>query len=75
MTEERTWGNYGPHVKVVCKPASPPSCDLVVRVRDITQPSGWRDVQRFNDMSDDWAYTNAADCARAQRAKILEGEA
>ena len=63
---------YGPLVKVVCKPASAPSCDLVVRVK---RPGGWEDVARFNDMSDDYAHTNAHNRALYERSKILEGEA
>ena len=70
---------YGPHVKVVCKPATPPSCDLVVMVRrkDSHAFFGWTwvEVARFNDMSDDYAHSNAHDCALAERRKLLEGEA
>lgn len=63
---------YGPHVKVVCKPATAPSCDIVVLVR---RPPGWEEVARFNDMSDDYALTNAHNRALYERRKILEGEA
>lgn len=64
-------GPYGPYVKITCKPAAPPSCDLVVQVyRD----GAWHDVARFNDMADDFAYTNAGARARLERAKIAEGE-
>lgn len=70
-------GAYGPHVKIVCKPAQAPSCDLVVRVRVGSQDpkyGGWREVARFNDMSDDLAYTHAAERARAERRKLMENE-
>lgn len=70
---------YGPHVKIVCKPAAPPSCDLVVMVRNYkcercVPAYGWTEVARFNDMSDDLAHTNAHARAIHERAKILEGE-
>lgn len=68
-------GAYGPNVKIVCKPAKAPSCDLVVRVRSSDpRTGGWREVARFNDMSDDHAYTNAAARARAERRKLMENE-
>lgn len=70
---------YGPHVKVVCKPASAPSCDLVVMVRRKDQSKffgwSWVEVARFNDMSDDYAHTNAHNRALHERSKIVEGEA
>ena len=66
---------YGPHVKIVCVPASAPSCDLQVRVRDVTQPSGWRTVAAFNDMSNDYAYSAARERAQSERRRIMEGEA
>lgn len=62
---------YGPHVKITCKPAAPPSCDLVVSVWNYGK---WEEVARFNDMSDDNAFTNAHNRAIAERAKILEQE-
>lgn len=75
MNDIEVHGPYGPYVWIVCKPAAAPSCDLVVRVRDVTQPKGYREVARFNDMSDDYAHTHAHDRALAERRKILEGEA
>lgn len=72
---------YGPLVKIVCKPAAAPSCDLVVMVKTYTgKHEGvpvfkWKEVARFNDMSDDFAHTNAHARAQAERRKILEGEA
>lgn len=70
---------YGPHVKIVCKPAAAPSCDLVVVVRELRENSlgthhEWTEVARFNDMSDDFAHTNAHGRALAERRKLLEGE-
>lgn len=72
---------YGPWVRIRCAPASPPSCDLVVEVREhqLCTPTGpgghvWREVKRFNDMSDEHAFTNADDLARAERRKLLENE-
>lgn len=65
---------YGPSVKVVCKPSIAPSCDLVVMVKDLATPGNWREVRRFNDMSDDFAYINAHNTAVAVRAKLKEGE-
>lgn len=62
---------YGPHIKVVCKPAAPPSCDIVVRVWNYGK---WVDVAKFNDMSDDFALTNAHKRALEERQKILEQE-
>ena len=72
--EERTAASYGPNVKIVCKLAAPPSCDLVVRVRDVQSPTGWRDVATFNDMSDGLAYHNADSRARMERMRLMEGE-
>lgn len=66
---------YGPHVKVWCVSAAAPSCDLQVRVRDVTQPTGWRVAASFNDMASDTAYSDCHDRALAERRKILEGEA
>jgi hypothetical protein len=71
MTTVEIAGPYGPHVKVVCKPAAPPSCDLVVMV---WLDGKWREAGRFNDMSNDTAYTDADHCAKHQRQRILEGE-
>lgn len=65
---------YGPSVRVVCRPAAAPSCDLCVEVRDKQAPGGWKEVARFNDMRDDFAFTNAAERARHERRKLLEGE-
>lgn len=62
---------YGPHVRIRCTSGKPPSCDLVVEKR---ADNAWVEVGRFNDMSDDYAHTNADALARATRAKILEGE-
>lgn len=67
-------GAYGPNVKVVCKPGPAPSCDLVVRVRDPKEATGWRDVASFNDMSDGYAHHNAHRAAQAARVRLLEGE-
>lgn len=74
-------GAFGPHVRIVCKPAYPPSCDLVVQVRDETvRPTerpgdtGWAELGRYNDMSDDYAYTRATERALAARRALLEGE-
>lgn len=70
---------FGPHVRVVCRKAAPPSSDYAVQVRrkDATAFFGWAfvDVAKFNDMSDDYALTNAHNRALTERAKIVEGEA
>jgi hypothetical protein len=63
---------YGPNVRVVCKPAAPPSSDLVVQVRD--KRTGWREIGRFNDMSDDFAHAHAQERALSARRSLLEGE-
>jgi hypothetical protein len=55
---------YGPHVRVMCRPAAAPSCDLCVEVRDTEHPQGWRELKRFNDMSDDFAQSNDGRGAR-----------
>lgn len=65
---------YGPHVQVVCVPADAPSSDLQVRVRDVTQPTGWRTAATFNDMSNDYAHSEARECAQNERRKLIEGE-
>lgn len=65
---------YGPNVRVICRPAGDRSSNLCVEVRDPAQPQGWREVQRFNDMSDDYALTNARQCAIRVRATLKEGE-
>lgn len=62
---------YGKNVRVVCKPAAEPSCDLVVQYRKGTQEE-WQEYSRHNDMSDDYAYTRAH--AQGMRAKeLLDG--
>ncbi len=67
--------DYGPHVKIVCKPAAAPSCDLVVMVwEDSPTFLGWCEVARFNDMLDDFAHVNADARAKRERQKLLEGE-
>lgn len=78
---ELTRGQYGPHVRIVCKPSYPPSCDLVVQVRDekatnpdFTGDTGWAELGRFNDMSDDFAHLNAHNLAVSSRAKLTECE-
>lgn len=63
--------HYGPRVRVVCKPAAAPSCDLVVQV---LRNGEWTEAARFNDMSDDYAHTNAHNRARQERVKLLENE-
>lgn len=78
MSDDREYelrkGFYGPSVRVLCKPASAPSCDLCVQVKDPADPTGWRTVEKFNDMSNDYAHTNAHDTARRVRQKLVEGE-
>lgn len=65
---------YGPNVRVVCRPGPPPSSDLCVEVRDAMSNTGWREIKRFNDMSNDFAHTEAQSCAVEARRKLLEGE-
>lgn len=64
---------YGPHVRIMCRPAAAPSCDLCVEYHD--EDKGWVELARYNDMSDDYAHTNANNRAIAARRSILEGEA
>ena len=64
---------YGPNVRVMCRPASAPSCDLCVEVRDLRSPSGWRTIAKYNDMSDDYAHTNAHSRAIRARADLIDG--
>lgn len=75
MTDYETRpGCYGPSVRVMCRPGPAPSCDLCVEVADVTQPGGWREVIRFNDMADDFASVNAHNKALHVRQQLLEGE-
>lgn len=64
---------YGPNVRVMCRPASAPSCDLCVEVRDLRSPSGWRTIAKYNDMSDDYAHTKAHSRAIRARADLIDG--
>jgi len=59
---ERGRGEYGDKVRIMCRPASGASCDLVVQT---SVPGGWADVRSFNDFSDDYAYTHADRLARS----------
>ena len=63
---------YGPLARVVCKPAAAPSCDLVVQVRD-DEDSGWVEIARYNDMSDDHAYIHAHNRAQLASANLEKG--
>jgi hypothetical protein len=47
-------GEYGPNVRIVCKPAGKASCDLVLQKR--AGPAyPWREEDRFNDRDGDAA--------------------
>lgn len=59
---------YGAHVRVVSRPAAPPSCDIVVLAKE---PDGtWVDAWSTNDMSNDFALTDAASVAYSLAQKI-----
>lgn len=60
----------GPRVRIRITPAASPSRDLIVEVF-IGQ---WTEQARFNDMSDNMAYSNADDMAHTLRRKLIEGE-
>ena len=66
-------GPYGPHLKVVCRPAPGASCDICIDVRDNTQPEGWREVWSINDSLPN-ALLQATVQARKYRQALLEGE-
>lgn len=72
MTERTK--EYGQHVRVVSKAGPPPSCDLHVQIRDKTLPTGWRTMNVYNDMSNDYALTQADTMARHYHKVIYEGE-
>lgn len=71
MTEMN--GPYGPHVKIVCRPAPGACCDLCVDVRDNKSATGWRTIWSINDIEED-ALHKATTKARETRMKLLEGE-
>ena len=60
-------GAYGPKVRVMCRPAAAPSCDLVVQVADGLT---WKDVRKFNDFSDSCAHLNADRLARQLKEQM-----
>lgn len=66
-------GPYGPHVKIVCRPAPGAACDLCVDVRDVKAPTGWRTIWSIND-SEPNALLEATLKAKQTRAKLMEGE-
>jgi hypothetical protein len=51
-----------PNVRVMCRPAAPPSCDLCLEERVAGQ---WVERWRTNDMSNDNAHTDMAARAHA----------
>ena len=72
MTTGTVWP-YGPNVRIICRAGPPPSCELCVEVRDPQSFNGWREIKRFNDMSNDFAHSEATACALAARRDLTDG--
>jgi hypothetical protein len=63
-------GEYGPNVRIVCKPAAGGSCDLVLQKR-ASPAYPWREEDRYNDSDCDAAlYADRAARELSERFKI-----
>jgi len=64
----RVYSEYGPDVRIIIE-----GHNLIVQKFVEYNDMGWTRVASFHEISDDYAFTNARNCAEATLAK-LKGE-